>query len=65
MSGMKCTRIPYASRADANRAAKRSPGFRVYQCHRCGQWHTTAQSRREIKARAHLRKLVSEAADGD
>jgi hypothetical protein len=44
-----CLKIAYPSRADAVRAAGRTPGQRPYACQHCGQFHLSHKSKREVK----------------
>lgn len=53
---MTCIKIAYPNRAEAQRAARRVAGQKVYLCSACGQFHLSSKSGRQVK---QLRKRGS------
>lgn len=44
-----CLKVPYVSRADAQREARKGPKLRIYQCPHCGHWHLTSKTKSAVK----------------
>lgn len=47
---MSCAKIPFPSRAEAQRASSRHKGgLKVYRCTHCGFWHLSSKTPQEVK----------------
>lgn len=52
---MTCGKMAFATKQDAKAYIKEirskvNSGLRVYECEWCGKWHTTRQSKKQMKS---------------